>query len=105
MGGAATSPIVIRPVVRKTAVELAATFSTYQQVADPNLSATLLLIFNSTDQDIYISMDGTLNHIVLEAGENIAIDLGSNGTYLHKGIWVKAPTPPTSGTFRLTIIQ
>lgn len=79
----------------------------YQTVATFQDDVFLLLIFNSCDEPIHISLDGgTTTQLELE-GENVAIDLRSNEVGVKTPtIQVKAVSSiPTAGSLRITAVQ
>jgi hypothetical protein len=64
-----------------------------------------LQLRNSCNAVIAVSLDsGATDTYFLEQGDDVSIDLWSNGTYLASGVQVQAKAPfglPTTGTFRV----
>ena len=66
-----------------------------------------LLVYNSCDQTVLISLDGgTTGFLELEAGEGSALDLCANGRHVASGVNIQAKhggVVPTAGTLRASI--
>lgn len=75
-------------------------------------SSRLISIFNSTDADVIISIDGVSDHIILPAGSGQALDLTTNevkddGLFLKKGTIFyakKAAVAPSSGSLWIQVM-
>ncbi|MGD8326454.1 MAG: hypothetical protein PVF65_06030 [Sphingomonadales bacterium] len=53
--------------------------ATYAAIGDPLSNAAIVLHIRSTlDKDVYISMDGSTDHIYVGAGDLVVYDIGTN---------------------------
>lgn len=85
---------------------------TFATVGTPSIDHTRIAVFtNGTNADLYISFDGTTNHLRIAANSFKLFDFCSDkvsddGFFLRQGtqIWVKQVTAPTSGTFWVELI-
>lgn len=82
---------------------------TYSIIGDPIDNATrVFIIFNKTDKDVWISIDGTKDYWPISSGMSMISDEASNGKALPAGIafYVKrftAGDAPTSGSVIVSI--
>lgn len=74
--------------------------------------ARVVSFFNSTDKDVYISLDGTTNHIRLASGSGQVIDVSTNkirddGLFIPKGTIFyqkRAAGAPSSGSVWIQVL-
>ena len=114
-GGTTTNPVVVNQntaastIPAQGSVAGTALTGTYATVLAPGGIYAILMIWNSTDKAISLSLDGgTTTHFVLERGENtVSVDFAANGKIgpnsniqaKHNGV------VPTIGTVRATVIR
>mgnify|MGYP001593995418 CR=1 FL=1 len=85
---------------------------TYAAVGTPVSSRARIIRFvNSTNADIYISLDGVTNHLRLSSSGFFLIDFSSNkiqddGLFIAEGtqFYAKQVTAPTSGTVWIEVV-
>ena len=76
--------------------------ATYTQVGAAISGPLRMVIFNNmTDQDVYVSMDGTTNHFRVVAGSFKLLDLKTNDAFFNTDqvFYAKYVSAPASGTF------
>jgi hypothetical protein len=73
--------------------------------------ARIVCFTNSTNADVYISADGTTNHLRLAAGSSKLFDFSTNriqddGLFVAEGVqfYVKQVTAPASGSVWIEVI-
>lgn len=97
----------IKAVSRLTSAGIGATYADLGSVF--NDYVIVIMITNSLNGDVMLSFDdGVTDHIWLPAGQDLILDLRSNGYRfpLATQIQIKdGDTAPTSGTIALTLIK
>lgn len=92
----------------QSAGEIAGTALTgsYATVLTLNADAVCLVILNSCNNTIYVSLDsGTSDTLKLESGESLTLDFGTNGRRVASGTTIQAKhagAAPTQGTIRVS---
>lgn len=78
---------------------------TYQSLVEATQDAVLLFIFNTTDNPIYVSLDGGVTDTFELVQESVTIDLRANDYLLPKpSVSVKhLGVAPTTGSVRVNI--
>jgi hypothetical protein len=110
MGDVQSRPVNFKPRLK---IDGTALTSSYQQIfAGAESRATILLILNSCDQTIFLSLPkkgvgaATDDHFELGAGESFVLDIGANGDFSQNEIWAKhGGVVPTSGTLRIMRVE
>lgn len=93
------------------------TFNIHRPSREPSHGGGKLLVLKSTlDQSVYVSFDGTNDHIILEGGDDMVLDMASVNLHLQRGddgstgnkgyMYVKAvSTQPTSGNLFISVAR
>lgn len=82
------------------------TFNILRPVAVGKNGGKLCYIKNTSNQDVFISFDGINDHIMVEAGEDIMLDLKASNLHLKRDGWIyvrTVSTAPTSGGVYVSI--
>lgn len=77
------------------------------RVGDYVGSAKIVIIDNQLNQDVYISLDGSTDHLWVNSSSTMTLDLRSNNLQIDREgfIYVKENTTPTTGTLRIIVIK
>lgn len=86
----------------------AETFNLIRPVQVGKNGGKIIHIKNTTNQAAFFSFDGTNDHLHLEAGDDLTLDMKSNGIHMARDgyIYVKTDTTaPTSGNITVAIVE
>lgn len=72
--------------------------SSYTTAHTSSNAKKFLKLNNKTDGDLWVSFDASNNHIYLDIGEALIIDLSTNNRYESSNVSVKFVTDPTVGS-------
>jgi len=93
------------------AASILASYTAVGSATDDN--ARLIRLVNDTDADVYVSIDGTTNHLRIKANSFLLLDMMSNRTahstlFLAKGVTFsvkRVSGAPTSGVFFIEVMS
>lgn len=79
---------------------------TYAPIVTPAFVSCLMVVFNSCDKSLFLSIDsGTTDAFKLAPGDNLSLDLCTNGRSIGSGVAIEAKhdgVVPAAGTLRIS---